>query len=132
MFCQAAVLSVSAKLSCQSYKLSSAKLQASQFCQDPISILFPAKGEGWGDLAPNTPMSAASWADITHIKQVNYTNISQLLSRLSPNTSRVKPEQGERVTGKMVVFSWFIFTYTLLYVGRYIWWQIPTYNTKGN
>ena len=99
VFCQAAVLSVSAKLSCQSYKLSSAKLQASQFCQDPISILFPAKGEGWGDLAPNTPMSAASWADITHIKQVNYTNISQLLSRLSPNTSRVKPEQGERERG---------------------------------
>ena len=65
---------------------------------------------------PLLSLSAASWADITHIKQVNYTNISQLLSRLSPNTSRVKPEQEERVTGKMVVFSWFIFTYTLLSV----------------
>ena len=97
-----------------SFKLpNSAKLQFLS-CQAQISVL--SSYLGWGGLAPNTPMSAASWADITHIKQVNYTNISQLLSRLSPNTSRVKPEQGERVTGKMVVFSWFIFTYTLLSV----------------
>ena len=48
VFCQAAVPSFSVKLSCQSYKLSSAKLQASQFCsaklpflscQGPISVL---------------------------------------------------------------------------------------------
>ena len=48
MFCHAAVPSFSVKLSCQSYKLSSAKLQASQFCsakfpflscQAPISVL---------------------------------------------------------------------------------------------
>ena len=48
VFGQAAVPSFSAKLSCQSYKLSSAKLQASKFCsaklpflscQAPISVL---------------------------------------------------------------------------------------------
>ena len=69
-FCQTAVPSFSAKLSCQSYKLSSAKLQASQFCsaklpflscQAPISVLpsihscpFPGGGKA---PQPNTPMS---------------------------------------------------------------------------
>ena len=39
VFCQAAVPSFSAKLSCQSYKLSSAKLQASQFCSAKLPFL---------------------------------------------------------------------------------------------
>ena len=54
-FCQAVVPSFSAKLSCQSYKLSSAKIQASQFCSAKLPSRPPPLIRLW----------AQPWKNIT-------------------------------------------------------------------